>query len=98
MYTVEIYKTDRRTKAGERLVLKKDIRPLRNPAKAHFNESHYEKMIARTIRQYPESKGYRSEVHETYVTKTNMMNGKEFEERYDAPYYCSPSSETYWSM
>ena len=24
MYTVEIYKTDKRTKAGERLVLKKD--------------------------------------------------------------------------
>ena len=63
MYIVEIYKQDKRTKTGERLVRKKDIRPLRNPAKAHFNDSHYEMMIARTLRQYPESKGYRSEIH-----------------------------------
>jgi hypothetical protein len=27
-----------------------------------------------------------------------MMGGAEFKERYDTPYYCSPSSETYWSM
>jgi hypothetical protein len=25
------------------------------------------------------------------------MGGAEFQERYDTPYYCSPSSETYWS-
>ena len=35
---------------------------------------------------------------ETYVTKTNLMGGKEFTERYDTPIYCSPSSESYWSM
>jgi len=33
------------------------------------------------------------------VTKRSAMAPyKEFEERYDTPYYCSPSSETYWSM
>jgi hypothetical protein len=26
------------------------------------------------------------------------MGGAEFKERYDTPYYCSPSSESYWSM
>jgi len=26
------------------------------------------------------------------------MTGAEFQERYDTPYYCSPSSETYYSM
>jgi hypothetical protein len=25
------------------------------------------------------------------------MNGQAFLERYDTPYTCSPSSETYWS-
>ena len=35
---------------------------------------------------------------ETFVTKTNLMGGKEFTERYDTPYYCSPASESYWSM
>ena len=46
---------------------------------------------------YPAPK-YRIELHETTVTKKNLMNGKEFTERYDTPYYCSPSSESYWSM
>lgn len=31
------------------------------------------------------------------VTRVNLMAGKEFQERADTPYYCSPSSETYWS-
>jgi len=46
---------------------------------------------------YPAPK-WRTEIHQTMVTSRNMMNGKEFKERYDTPYYCSPSSETYWSM
>ena len=44
------------------------------------------------------SQGYRYEIHETYVTKRNLMGGAEFRERYDTPHYCSPSSESYWSM
>jgi hypothetical protein len=32
------------------------------------------------------------------VVRRNIMSGKEFTERADTPYYCSPSSETYWSM
>ena len=35
---------------------------------------------------------------EKSVTKKNMMSGKEFVEKVNTPYYCSPSSETYWSM
>ncbi|MBR19798.1 MAG: hypothetical protein CMA64_06595 [Euryarchaeota archaeon] len=35
---------------------------------------------------------------EKSVKKTNMMSGKEFVEKVNTPYYCSPSSETYWSM
>jgi len=27
-----------------------------------------------------------------------MMTGKTYKERYDTPYFCSPSSETFWSM
>ena len=34
----------------------------------------------------------------TMVEKTNMMTGKKFLEAENTPYYCSPSSETYWSM
>ena len=87
MYTVEIYKTDRRTKKGERLVQKQDYDT--------DNLSMLEHSVKHT---WLPSQGYRYEIHETYVTRKNMMGGAEFKERYDTPYYCSPSSETYWSM
>ena len=87
MYTVEIYKKDARTKTGERLVSKKDY------------EVTEQSMLEHTIKHtYRASQGYRYAIHETYVTKTNLMGGKEFTERYDTPHYCSPSSESYWSM
>lgn len=35
---------------------------------------------------------------EAIVQRTNLMSGKPFFERINVPYYCSPSSETYWSM
>ena len=85
MYTVEIYKTDKRTKAGERLVLKKDYNT--------DNRSTLEKAVRDHL-----ARNERYEIHETYITKKNMMGGAEFQERYDTPYSCSPSSETYWSM
>ena len=87
MYTVEIYKKDARTKKGERLVSKTDY------------EVTEQTMLEHTVKHtYRASQGYRYEIHETYVTKTNLMGGKEFTERYDTPYYCSPASESYWSM
>jgi len=87
MYTVEIYKTDRRTKKGERLVSKKDYN-VEDPS-----------MLEHTLKHtYFASQGFRFEIHKTYVTRKNLIGGQEFQERYDTPYYCSPSSETYWSM
>ena len=86
-YTVEIYKTDARTKKGERLVSKTDY------------EVSNKSMLEHTVKHtYRASQGYRYEIHETYVTRTNMMSGSEYQERYDTPRYCSPSSEAYWSM
>ena len=85
MYTVEIYKTDRRVKAGERLLSKSDY--------ATDNLSMLEHTVNSTMQ-----KGERYIIHETYVTRKNLLSGAEFRERYDTPYYCSPSSETYWSM
>lgn len=87
MYTVEIYKTDKRTKAGERLYMKTDYDT--------DNLSMLEHTVKHTWRA---SQGFRYEIHETYVKRTNLMGGKEYVERYDTPRYCSPSSEAYWSM
>ena len=87
MYTVEIYKTDARTRKGERLVSKTDY---------DVTETT---MLEHTVRHtYRASQGYRYEIHETLVTRTNLLSGQEFQERYDTPYYCSPSSESYFSM
>lgn len=84
--TVEVYKRDGRMKSGERLVKKVD----------HVAERT---MLEHTYKTtYLTRDGYRLEFHETYVTRTNMMGGKEYQERYDTPRYCSPSSEAYWSM
>ena len=84
-YTLEIYKSDKRTKEGRRLVAKEDFAP---------TTEVYINAVADGKRKL----GFIVEVYETFVTKKNLMGGKEFKERYDTPYYCSPSSESYWSM
>lgn len=84
-YTLEIYKTDKRTKEGRRLYAKQDFAPSTND---------YIQVVAEGKRKL----GFIVEVFETYVTRKNLMGGREFQERYDTPYFCSPSSESYWSM
>ena len=87
MYTVELYKADKRKSTGERLVSKTDY------------EVSDKSMLEHTVKHtYRVSQGYRYEIHETMVKRVNMMGGAEFMERYDTPYFCSPSSESYWSM
>ena len=84
-YTVEIYKADRRIKEGQRLIEKRDFDPV--------TRDYIDTVVSDKIAQ-----GFIVELHETFVTKTNLMGGKEFTERYDTPYFCSPASESYWSM
>ena len=87
MLTVEVYKRDRRTHKGERLVTKVDHTTADSGA---VHEVYAKK--------YPSSKGYRFHVYATYVTRRNAMTGETFQERYDTPYHCSPASEAFWSM
>lgn len=83
-YTLEVYKADKRTKEGRRLVAKQDYAP---------STKDYIAAVADSKR----SLGFIVEVFETYVTRKNSMTGKTFQERYDTPYFCSPSSESFWS-
>lgn len=85
MFTVEIFKSDKRHKSGERLVevIDTSIKTAEETATV-FGEI------------YPAPQ-YRIAVFQTMVEKRNFMNGQIFVERYDTPYYCSASSETYWS-
>ena len=84
-YTLEIYKADKRTKEGRRLYAKQDFAPV---------TKDYITVVAEQKRK----SGFIVEVFETYVTRQNIMNGRDFQERYDTPYFCSPSSESYFSM
>jgi hypothetical protein len=84
--TLEIYRQDKRTRKGEKLVSKEDIT---------LDETMtYELLYNQTMNFLPPNE--RFEIHDTYVEKTNIMSRTNFWERYDTPYYCSPSSETYW--
>ena len=89
-YTLEIYKQDKRTKAGKRFVGKYDYE--------RKDLAAMEREVAALFPTYKKADGYEFKIVETYVTKRNAISGKEFQERYDTPYYCSPSSESYWSM
>ena len=86
-YTFEIYKKDARygkDKVGLRFVEVKDFAPVTQA---------YIETLADDFRK----EGLVVYVFETFVTRKNLIGGKEYQERYDTPYYCSPSSETYWS-
>jgi hypothetical protein len=93
-YTVEIYKADWR--------IKKDDRYGKNRVGLRFVEvkdfAPVTKDFINTVAEEYRAIGYFAKVSETFVTRKNMMNGAEFQERYDTPHYCSPSSEAYWSM
>jgi len=84
MYTLEVYKRDGRVKSGERLVKKEDVDVPRGDAQG----------IAEAL----EMKGFRVELRDTWVTRTNSQTGREYQERYDTPRSCSPASDLYWSM
>lgn len=92
-YTVELYKQDRRIKKDERYGRNK--KGLRFVEVFEFNCSRgHVEIMADSYRK----DGFVVRVYETFVTRKNLISGQEFQERYDTPYYCSPSSESYWSM
>ena len=84
-YTLEIYKADKRTKEGRRLYAKQDFAP---------STKDYISAVAESKRKL----GFIVEVFETFVVRKNLMTGTTFQERYDTPYFCSPSRESFWSM
>jgi len=92
-YTLEIYKADKR--------IKRDERYGRNRVGMRFVEiidfAPSTKDYIETLAETKRKEGFIVKVFETYVTRTNYMTKKEFQERYDTPYHCSPASESYFS-
>lgn len=85
MYTVEVYKSDARTRKGLRLVHKQD------------HDTQDLSQLQEAMNQAWPPPRFRTVIHETYVTRTNLMTGQPVQERYDLPWSCSVASESYWS-
>jgi len=97
--TIEVYKKDKRIKNRSDSVRWGNNKPgLRFVLKQDYEGKTREELEELCRTGYPERLKFVTEIHETYVTKKNLMSGIEYQERYDRPYYCSPSSESYWSM
>jgi len=85
-YTVEVFKLDKRTKSGQRL-----------EHKIPYINVDYATLYSGAAVMWPATRGFRVEIHETFVTRKNLLSGVEFQERYDTPIFCTPSSESFWS-
>ena len=90
-HTMYIYKADKRTKLGERLV---SITVWKNRDDAEMAQE----VRAWQNGSYPVSLGYRIECHPTMVTVKSLMTGEDVQIDRDTPWCCNPASETYWSM
>ena len=90
-HTLYIYKADKRTKTGERL-LSTTVWQNRDAAEMDREVRELE------YQTWPKSQGYRMEFVPTMKTVKNLMSGVEIEIAHDTPRSCDPSSELYWSM
>ena len=89
-HTMYIYKADKRTKTGERLVS--------TTVWTARDEAGMKRECAELFPTYPAKFGYRFEYFPTMVTVKNLMTGKDIQIDRDTPWSCNPASESYWSM
>ena len=96
MLTAEVYKVDKRIKKRSRYG--KNKTGLRYIDSFDFKDMTEKDVIEHLSEGWNPKNGYEFKIEKTYQKRKNIMSGEMFYERYDTPYYCSPSSETYWSM
>ena len=89
-YTMYIYKADKRTKSGERLVSTTVWRD--RTAQTMDNE------VRGLAWLYSAEDGFRIESVPTMKTVRNLMSGVDIQIPHDTPRSCDPSSELYWTM
>ena len=84
-YTAEVWKKNKRIKNGEKLIKEIDFVD-------QLKES--QKTLKKFVQKvFPKDDGYTVKIFETYVTRRNLMSGEEFQDRYNTPGFCSPSTE-----
>jgi len=99
MLTAEIFKEDKRIKSRSDSVRRgKNKVGLRFIDSFDFKDMTEDEVIEHLSEGWNPKNGYKFIINKTYVKRKNMMSGNLYYERYDTPNYCSPSSESYWSM
>jgi hypothetical protein len=90
-HTMYIYKADRRTKSGERLV---STTVWTGRTRAGMVREVHELLFSGlyTVDLY------RFDFQPKMKTVKNLMTGKDIQIDRDTPWCCNPASETYWSM
>ena len=88
-FTMRIYKVDKRTKTGERIV-STTVWP-------GHDDAGMRRECANLFSLYPAKQGYRFEYNATYMTVKNLMTGADISIPADTPWSCNPASEAYWS-
>ena len=86
-HTVYVWKMDRRTKTGERLV-----------STSVWKDRDAVTVAMEVSEIYRKINGYRVEVVPTFKLVKNLMTGAMVEIPHNTPRACDPSSELYWSM
>jgi len=89
-YTMYIWKADKRTKSGERLIS--------TTVWTDRTAEGMKREINGLYWLYLPKDGYRFECVPTMKTVTNLMSGAQIQIPHDTPRSCDPSSELYWSM
>jgi hypothetical protein len=92
MKTLLVFKRDLRRRGGERRVLEWDYFP---DSTLEPMEEHLDPL--RLAKKWPASKGYRYEIHDTYVERRHALTGVMVKERFNSPWFLSAASESYWS-
>lgn len=88
-YTMYMYKTDKRTKSGERSIFTRVF--------TDQTDAEMQTLVSGLYEKFPATQ-YRIEYFSTMKTVKNLMTGKDVEIDRDTPWCCDPSSETFWSM
>jgi|11_taG_2_1085331.scaffolds.fasta_scaffold136957_2 hypothetical protein len=98
-YTIKIYKQDKRITFRSRSVRwGKNKSGLRFVSEEDYTGKTLKELEELCKSDYPESKKFVVDINKTYVKRINLMSDKEYWERFDMPHFCSPSSDSYWSM
>jgi hypothetical protein len=88
-YTLYIYRSDKRTKSGERVV--------RTQVCTDQDDAGMQNLVDQLIALYPAQSRYRFEWFPTMITVKNLMTGKDVQIDRDTPWCCNPASESFWS-